>query len=105
MLTEKEAVALLTAVPAVKSVEVAQLRPDDVLVVQCDGPFSLESAERLREAMLLVWPNHKIAILDGSMSLRVLRAANAPREGLSCPNAVGEPGLQGSPGDPAQRGV
>jgi hypothetical protein len=76
-LDRQQAIDLLQALP-VHTVHVAQLQPDDVIVVECDVPISRENAERTRQLLQLVWPDRKVLFCDPGMRLRVLRLADTP---------------------------
>ena len=74
-LSRREALAALVALPAVKEIEVASVRPQDVIVIECDAFINEETAEYIRQRALLVWPDRKIVVLGEGMSVKVLREA------------------------------
>lgn len=53
---------------------IADLKPDDVLVVETDAHISAETAERIKATMGQVWPGRKVAVFDGGMRLKVVSA-------------------------------
>lgn len=71
----REALKLLTALPMVKSIEVAQVAPTDVIVVEAEDRLSDKSKEYIRTALSQVWPNRKIVVTDGGIKIRIAREA------------------------------
>lgn len=63
------------AIPAVKSVEMLEMKPDDVLVVKVNEHISQEAAERLRALCEIKLPGRTIMVIDKSVDLEVLRKA------------------------------
>ena len=72
-MNRREALKLLATLPAVKSIEVANLAPNDVIVIECDEVLSMETAERIKMYVSQVWPNRKCIVLSKGMTLRIAR--------------------------------
>jgi hypothetical protein len=72
-LTRREAIGLLTSLPGVKSVAVAEVKPEDVIVLECDVYLTQDQLGFLREQMAQIWPGRKIVVLERGMSLRVFK--------------------------------
>lgn len=72
-MNRREALAALTALPAVTRIAKADLKPDDVIVVECPGGISCETAERIQAALKHVWPNHQAVVLGDGMTLKVVQ--------------------------------
>lgn len=65
---------LLRAPVAIASITPLALGPDDVLVLKVDKPnLAREHVTNLREGLARIWPGRKVLILDGTMSLSVMR--------------------------------
>lgn len=60
--------------PAVVRISVAELKPDDVLVFECDEHVSSEAAERIKATAAQVFPGRKVMVLDKALKLKVLNA-------------------------------
>lgn len=71
-MNRREAIAALTAVPGLTTIEVARLHPDDIIVLECDGTISNEVADRLERELTAIWPSHKIVVLGDGMRLKVV---------------------------------
>ena len=74
-MNRREALKLLSALPMIKSVEVANVAPNDVIVVECAGRVSMAQIAHIKQGMSQIWPNRKIVVLDGGLSIRVMREA------------------------------
>lgn len=73
-MNRREAIAALVALPEVSRVTVARPKDDDVLVVECDGPISDATAERIKAHFAYIWPNRKIVVLDGGIRIKFASA-------------------------------
>ncbi len=51
---------------------VAQLKPEDVIVIESDDRISSEAAQRINEMAGIVWPGRKIVVLDKGLRLKVV---------------------------------
>jgi hypothetical protein len=72
--------ALLRAPIAITSITPVCLDPGDVIVITVDGKLSGERVHHLRQMMARVWPGQKSLILDGDMSLQVIRTPQPPEK-------------------------
>jgi hypothetical protein len=50
-----------------------QLKPDDILVLSTPNVINDDTAKRLKEAMLLNFPEHKCIVLSHGLKLGVIR--------------------------------
>lgn len=75
-MNRREALKLLTALPAVKSIEVANVRPDDVIIIECDHAVSQSTVAQIEHGLGRIWPGRKIVVLDQSMKMRIARHAD-----------------------------
>lgn len=57
----------------VRSVEVARVGPDDVIVIKSSALVSRDTASRIEEYCGAVWPGRKVVFLDGSLDVKVFR--------------------------------
>lgn len=74
-MNRREALQALVALPAVKSIAVADVKPTDVIVIECDEHISNDTAERIRQHVRSLWPNEdrKVLVLDAGMHLKIAR--------------------------------
>jgi hypothetical protein len=70
-MNRREALAALVALPATSRISVAQLKPDDVIILECDDPLSDAVALRLRIELERVWPGHKVIVLAERMRIQI----------------------------------
>jgi hypothetical protein len=54
---------------------VLDLRPDDLLVLMCPDYLSHEGRNQIRDSVTANVPGHKVMVLEGGMTLGVVRAA------------------------------
>lgn len=65
--------------PAVSDVKILRLRPNDTIVVSCLLRLSDQEYEDLGTRLREHFPDNPIAVLEGGMTIEVLRA-EVPRE-------------------------
>lgn len=63
----------LAGIPAVKSVEVLNVKPRDTLVLSFPGALTQDDAERLREAVKQKFPHNEVIVLSEGLDLKVIR--------------------------------
>lgn len=63
----------VVGIPAVKSVEVLALKPEDILVLTCAGSISNETAVRLKEVLTRELPGQKCLVMGDGLELKVIR--------------------------------
>lgn len=71
-MNRREALAALVSLPAVARIQTADLKPDDVLVVECDDYVSEQGVANIRAALEQIWPGRKVAVMDKGTRLKVL---------------------------------
>lgn len=59
--------------PEVSRVVLVDLRPDDVVVLECDHSLSMEAAAQIKAYAQTIWPKNQVAVLVNGMTLRVVR--------------------------------
>jgi hypothetical protein len=74
-MNRRDALKALMALPATASVSVAQLRPNDVIVVEYDGHLTMQQVEMLKGYIEPVWPEHKCVVLGSGLKLKIAREA------------------------------
>jgi len=74
-MNRRDALALLTSLPAVGSIARADVKPHSVIVITCPGAVSKETAAHIMKAAKKIWPNHQCAVLSDGMTLQVLDEA------------------------------
>lgn len=72
-MNRRDALKLLTALPMVKTVEVARLEPNDVVVIESDEYLTVDQRTNIGKEAIKIWPNHKVIVLDHSMRLRIAK--------------------------------
>ena len=70
----RDAIRAVMAMPAVTSIAVAKVEPDDVIVLECDHALSAETAERIQQYASQVWPGRKIIVLGDGLKMRIAKA-------------------------------
>lgn len=72
MMNRREALAALMPLPAAVRISVAKLKPNDVIVVECDEYLTAETAARIRQHLHeFVWPDHKIVVCEKGMHIKI----------------------------------
>ncbi len=69
----REALKTLLALPAVRSLAIAEVRPTDVIVVECDEVLRTSEIDHIHAQLALVWPDRKIVVFDKGLHLRIAR--------------------------------
>lgn len=72
-MNRREALQALVALPAVKSVEVAQLRPTDTIVIEVDEILSPSKAAHISSVAEVAFPGQRVVVLERGMSVKVVR--------------------------------
>lgn len=67
----REALAALMALPATARISRAAVKPDDVIVIECDEVLSVDVARRITQQGEQIWPGHRVAVLGKGMHLRI----------------------------------
>lgn len=68
---QAEAVKLLESIPATARVSVAQLQPNDVIVIHTDEPISSDTAARIKAVCEGVWPGRACVVLQHGLRLEI----------------------------------
>lgn len=71
-MNRREALAALISLPAISRISVAELKPNDVLVVECDGELSQSQQSNITASLSQIWPDRKIAIFQKGLRLKAL---------------------------------
>lgn len=74
-MNRREALAALVSLPAVAKISVAQLKPTDVIVFECDGYVSSDVAERIKAMAGQIWPDQKVIVCDKGLRLKVVEGS------------------------------
>lgn len=75
-MSPEEALQALTDLPTVKSVvTVADVKEDDVVVIECDSILSQAEAERICQHVVEIWPNkgRKVLVLGRGTHLTIAK--------------------------------
>lgn len=71
-MNRREALAALISLPQIASIQRADIKPDDVIVVECKGKLSLSGMESIRRKLTDIWPGRRIVVCDDDTRLRVV---------------------------------
>lgn len=77
-MNRREALAALVALPAVARISSAELKPEDVIVIECDDHLPLEAMARIKETCEQLWPGRKVAVFDKGLRMKVVAGGKAP---------------------------
>ena len=86
-MNRREAIAALIGLPAVASIKVAVVHPDDVIVIEADEYLSERESANIERVMTQVWPRRKVVVLGRGMHLQIARASPSgaiDRVGTTC---------------------
>ncbi len=72
-MNRREALTAFMGLPAAAVVTRAEVKPNDILVIECPGSISPESADKIQAAMKNVFPDHKCVALGDGSKLRIVR--------------------------------
>ncbi len=73
-MNRRDAIRAVMAMPAVASISVAKLEPDDVIVIECPGPLSEEGAVIIRKGMEEYFKGRQVIVLTSGLHMKVLKA-------------------------------
>ena len=77
-MNRREAITALMSLPAATRISVADLKPDDVIVIETDSHLRADEVERIRATLERVWPGRKAAVLSGGLKLKVVSERRQP---------------------------
>lgn len=77
-MNREDALACLVSLPAVSRIMVADLKPDDVIVMECDGPLPMEQAKRIKEMSEELWPGRKVVVLADGLRIKIVEESKVP---------------------------
>lgn len=72
-MNRREAIAALTALPALKSIAVANVGPSDVIVAECEGLLTECGRSNVEATLKRIWPDNRVLVCDGAVRIKVLR--------------------------------
>lgn len=65
------------AMPAVTSIAVAKVQPEDVIVLECEQAMPFQVMEHIKRMAEQVWPGRKVIVLCDGLKMRIARAVDA----------------------------
>lgn len=71
-MNRREALATLISLPELKRISVANLKAEDVIVIESDAIMSLEQAKSIKASLSPIWPGRKIVILSDGLKMKVV---------------------------------
>jgi hypothetical protein len=72
-MNRREAMAALMGLPMVARIEVADVGPQDVIVIEAPGHLSETSVKRIKEYAGMIWPDRRVAVLGDGLKMKVLK--------------------------------
>ena len=72
-MNRRDALKSLTALPAATMISVAQLKPDDVIVVETDFTLSEETCQRITKQIEAVFKGHRCIVMGDGLKMKVYR--------------------------------
>jgi len=75
-MNRREAIAALVSLPPSTRVSVASLKPDDVIVIECDDHITQDTAERIKQTIERVWPGRKCVVLTETLKLKIVAGSS-----------------------------
>jgi hypothetical protein len=72
-MNRREAIAALVSMPSIAQIQVAYVRPEDVIVVECNERLTHAVSEGIRATLERVWPGRKIVVCDAGVRIRIAR--------------------------------
>lgn len=75
-MNRREALAALMALPVTARLSVAEVKPTDVIVVECDELLSQAVAVRIRADLQQVWPGRKVVVCDRGLRIKIARSTD-----------------------------
>lgn len=73
-MTVEDAAKVLANIPDVQSIEVASLKPGDVIVISTVRLVSMDTAKRIEVLLNQIWPNNKVIVLDDGATMKVVQS-------------------------------
>jgi hypothetical protein len=72
-MNRREAMAAIAALPGVASMTILEVRPDQMVIIECAQYLRPEQRDAIRAAWSLAWDGHppRTAIMDAGMRVRV----------------------------------
>lgn len=70
-MNRREAIAALMALPATARISVADVKPNDVIVIELDEHITQNAADVLSIRVGQVWPGRKCVVLGKGMRLKI----------------------------------
>lgn len=74
-MNRREAIAALTSLPASVRLSSAEVKSDDVVIVECDEPLHREQVENIRRIVSVVWPTRKVLVCEKGLRIKLAGGA------------------------------
>ena len=85
----KAAAAVIEALEQAERINVARLKPSDIIVVEFLEDLSSEAVERVHRLLKGIWPRNKVLVFDNGTRLKIVEAGSAVE--LQDPDGVDDP--------------
>jgi hypothetical protein len=72
----REALKLLSALPATTRLTHAEVKPDDVIVVESTQILSDAAKRFIEDSLSHVWPGRRIVVLDHGLTLKIVEGVS-----------------------------
>lgn len=76
-MNRRDALRSLLTLPAVGSVAVAQVKPEDTIVITCPRRISQEMAARIKAGAEAAFPDSHVVVLGDGATLSIVRGLGA----------------------------
>jgi hypothetical protein len=70
-MNRREALTVLTAMPAVARISRADVTPASVIVVETDKRLSVDMRTQIRDSLQRIWPHNQIVICDEGLRIKI----------------------------------
>lgn len=72
-MNRREALLALTALPGLTRISKADLKPDDVIVIETDSELSMDDKHQIKTYVQWVFGSErKVVVLDGGLKMKVV---------------------------------
>lgn len=72
-MNRREAIAALTSLPGVARIYSADVKPTDVVVVECDKALDAVTVDRIRETLRQIWPERQVVVFTKGIRMKLVR--------------------------------
>jgi hypothetical protein len=74
-MNRRDAIRAVMAMPAVTNISVARLKPDDVIVLECDYSITQQIADNLKTTLNKLWPDNDVLVMANGLRMKIARSS------------------------------